>query len=113
MGPLDSPAATEQIPAAREDKVTMVNKYNGEPHAFLQERGNVMQGIHGMPPADLCRKPGISEATYFNAKTKFDGLPTERPRLKQIEAENFKLKRIVAELSLDNEILQDAIRRKV
>ena len=58
------------------------------------------QGTDGMPVADVCRKAGISQATYFNWKKKYDGLlPTEMRRLKQLEDENAKLKRIVADLS--------------
>ena len=65
-----------------------------------------------MPLADICRKAGISQATYFNWKKKYDGLlPTEMRRLKQLEDENAKLKRIVADLSLDKEMLQDALRQ--
>jgi putative transposase len=76
------------------------------------------EGVHseadGMPVVDVCRKAGISQATYFNWKKKYDGLlPTEMRRLKQLEDENAKLKRIVADLSLDKEMLQDAIRRKL
>ena len=64
------------------------------------------QGTDGMPVADICRKAGISQATYFNWKKKYDGLlPTEMRRLKQLEDENGKLKRIVADLSLDKEML--------
>ena len=60
-----------------------------------------------MPVADVCRKAGISQATYFNWKKKYEGLlPTEMRRLKQLEDENAKLKRIVADLSLDKEMLQ-------
>lgn len=52
---------------------------------------------------EICRKAGISQATYFNWKRRYDGLlPTEMRRLKQLEDENGKLKRIVADLSLDN-----------
>jgi len=73
------------------------------------------QSAGGMPVvADVCRKAGISQATYFNWKKKYDGLlPTEMRRLKQLEDENGRLKRIVADLSLDKEMLQDAIRRKL
>ena len=72
------------------------------------------QGADGMPVADICRKAGISQATYFNWKKKYDGLlPTEVRRLKQLEDENSKLKKLVAELSLDREMLQDVIRRKL
>ena len=72
------------------------------------------QGADGTPVADICRKAGISQATYFNWKKKYDGLlPTEIRRLKQLEDENNKLKRIVADLSLDKEMLQDALSRNV
>jgi putative transposase len=73
------------------------------------------QGADGMPVADICRKAGISQATYFNwKKKKYDGLlPTEMRRLKQLEDENSKLRKVVADLSLDKEMLQDALRRKL
>jgi len=72
------------------------------------------QGADGMPVADLCRKAGISQATYFNWKKKYDGLlPSEMRRLKQLEDENNKLRKLVADLSLDKEMLQDALRRKL
>jgi len=64
-----------------------------------------------MPVADVCREAGISQATYFNWKSKYDGLlSTEMRRLKQNE--NAKLRKVVADLSLDKETLQDATRRK-
>jgi len=70
------------------------------------------QGADGMPVADICRKAGISQATYFNWKKRYDGLlPTEMRRLKQLEDENGKLRKVVADLSLDKEMLQDALRR--
>jgi putative transposase len=72
------------------------------------------QGADEMPVADICRKAGISQATYFNWKKKCDGLlPTEMRRLKQLEDENSKLRKVVADLSLDKEMLQDALRRKL
>src|SRR5215210_7755673 len=65
------------------------------------------QGADGIPVADICRKAGISQATYFNWKKKYDGLlPDEMRRLKQLEDENSKLKKLVADLSLDREMLQ-------
>jgi putative transposase len=85
------------------------SKFSDAQKAFI-----LKQGDEGMPVADVCRKAGISQATYFNRKKKYDGLlPTEMRRLKQLEDENAKLKRIVADLSLDKEMLQDAIRRKL
>jgi putative transposase len=77
--------------------------------AFILKQGN-----DGVPVAEICRKAGISPATYFNWKKKYDGLqPPEMRRLKQLEDENSKLKKIVADLSLDREMLQDVIRRKL
>ena len=74
----------------------------------------IKQGEEGTPVAEICRKAGISQATYFNWKKKYDGLlPTEVRRLKQLEEENAKLKKLVADLSLDKEMLQDVIRRKL
>jgi len=72
------------------------------------------QGAEGMPVADICRKAGISQATYFNWKKKYEGLtPPEMRRLKQLEDENTRLRKLVADLSLDREMLQDVIRRKI
>ena len=72
------------------------------------------QGVDGVPVADICCKAGISQATYFNWKKRYDGLlPTEMRRLKQLEDENNKLRKVVADLSLDKEMLQDALRRKL
>ena len=60
-----------------------------------------------MPVAELCRKAGISQATYFAWKKPYDGLlPTDMRRLKQLEDENSKLKKLAADLSLDKERLQ-------
>ena len=72
------------------------SKFSDAQKAFILKQGN-----EGVPVADICRKAGISQATYFNWKRKFDGLlPTEMRRLKQLEDENGKLKKLVAELSL-------------
>jgi putative transposase len=72
------------------------------------------QGADGHPVAEICRKAGISEATYFNWKKKYEGLlPDEMRRLKLLEDENAKLKKLVADLSLDKATLQDVLRRKL
>lgn len=72
------------------------------------------QGADGHPVAEICRKAGISEATYFNWKKKYAGMmPSEVKRLRELEDENNRLKRIVADLSLDKEMLQDVIKRKL
>ncbi len=59
-------------------------------------------------------RPGVAEATFYNCRKKYAGLmPSEMKRLKQLEEENGKLKRIVADLSLDKAMLQDVIKRKL
>ena len=79
-----------------------------------QKTFNLKHGSDGMPVADICRTAGISQATYFNWNRKYDGLlPTEMRRLKPLEDENGKLRKVVADLSLDKEMLQDALRRKL
>lgn len=71
------------------------------------------QGDDGIPVAEICRKTGISQATCFAWRKKFAGmLPTEMKRLKQLEDENGRLRKLVADLSLDKEMLQDVVRRK-
>jgi putative transposase len=72
------------------------------------------KGLMAYPIAEICRKAGISQATYFHWKKKYDGLlPSEMRRLKQLEDENAKLRKVVADLSLDKEMFQDALRRKL
>ena len=76
--------------------------------------GIVKQGSEGTTVAEICRKAGISPATYFNWKKKYEGLmPSEMRRLRDLEDENNRLKRIVADLTLDREMLQDVIKRKL
>ncbi len=85
------------------------SKFTDAQKAFI-----LKQGDEGVPVAEICRKAGISQATYFNWKKKYEGLtPPEMRRLKQLEEENAKLKRLVADLSLDKEMLQDIVRRKI
>jgi putative transposase len=72
------------------------------------------QGEEGVTVEEVCRKAGISQATYYNWRSKYGGLmPSEMKRLKQLDEENHRLKRLVADLSLDKEMLQDVIRRKI
>ncbi len=85
------------------------SKFSDAQKAFI-----LKQGSDGVTVAEICCTAGISEATYFNWKKKYDGLlPTEMRRLKQLEDENTKLKKLVADLSLDKEMLQDVLRRKL
>ncbi len=63
--------------------------------------------------ADLCRKHGISDATYYNWKAKFSGMTvSDAQRLKALEAENSKLKRLLADSLLDNAALKDVVGQK-
>jgi len=72
------------------------------------------QAEEGTTVEEVCRKAGVSQATYYNWKAKYGGLmPSEMKRLKQLEEENGKLKKLVADLALDKEMLQDVIRRKI
>ena len=67
----------------------------------------------GAKVLDLCRKHGISDATFYNWKAKYAGMTVaELRRLKEREAENAKLKRIVADQALDNAALKDLLNRK-
>lgn len=72
------------------------------------------QAEEGTPVAEVCRKAGISDATYYNWRKKYGGLmPSEMKRLRQLEDENQRLKKLVADLSLDKEMLQSVIRKKL
>lgn len=72
------------------------------------------QGVEGHPVAVIGRRAGISEATYVNWNRKHDGsLPDEMWRLKQLEYENAKLKKLLADLSLDKGMLRDVLRREI
>jgi putative transposase len=64
--------------------------------------------------ADICREHGVSEATYYVWKKKYSGLGLEELReLRQLREENGKLKRLVADLSLDRHVLQEIVRKKL
>ncbi len=72
------------------------------------------QAEDGMPIGEVCRKAGISDATFYNWRKKYAGLmPSEMKRLRQLEEENAKLKRIVADLPLDKAMLQDVLSKKL
>jgi len=71
------------------------------------------QAENGTAVEEICRKMGVSEPTFYRWKKQFVGLGVpEIRRLKQLEDENAKLKRLVADLSLDRTMLQDVLRRK-
>lgn len=69
--------------------------------------------VPGVPVKDICRQTGISTATYYQWKSKYGGLEaSELRRVKELEAENAKLKRMYAELALDNAAMKDLIAKK-
>ncbi len=85
------------------------SKFSDAQKAFI-----LKQGHDGVPVAEICRLAGFSQTTYFAWRKKFAGLlPTEMRRLKQLEDENGRLRKLVADLSLDKEMLQDVVRRKL
>lgn len=83
-------------------------RYTEEQIAFA-----LKQAETGTRVEEVCRKMGISEATFYNWKKKFGGMGvTELRRLRQLEGENQRLKRLVADLSLDKEMLQEVLKQK-
>lgn len=72
------------------------------------------QSDTGTRVEEVCRKMGISQATFFNWKKKYGGLGiSELRRLRQLEEENNQLKKLVADLSLDKHMLQEVIKKKL
>ena len=81
------------------------SKFTDAQKAFI-----IKQGEEGTPVAEICRKAGISQATYINWKKKYAGMmPSEMRRMRELEQENDRLKKIVADLSLDKAMLQDVL----
>ena len=72
------------------------------------------EGEAGVPVADVLRRHGISRATYFTWRSKYAGTSVaELRRMKELEAENTKLKRMYAELALENTAIKDVLQRKL
>ena len=72
------------------------------------------EGEAGVPVAQIMRKHGISQATYYNWKSKYGGASAaELKRLKELEAENAKLKRMYADLALENAAIREVLTRKL
>jgi len=85
------------------------SKFTEEQIAFA-----LKQAEFGTSVEEVCRKMGIADATFYNWRKKYGGLgPSELRRLKQLEEENAKLKRLVADLSLDKAMLQDVLAKKL
>jgi len=84
------------------------SRYTAEQIAFAMR-----QAESGTAVAEICRKMGISEQTFYRWKKKFAGIGVaEVRRLRTLEEENRKLKQLVADLSLDKQMLQDVLRKK-
>ena len=85
------------------------SRYTDQQIAFA-----LQQAETGTRVAEVCRKMGISEQTFYRWKKKYGGLmPSEVRKLRQLEEENQRRKRLVADLSLDKEMLQEVIRKKL
>ena len=88
-----------------EENSMKASKFSEAQIAFV-----LKQAEDGTPIGEVCRKAGISDATFYNWRKKYAGLmPSEMKRLRQLEEENAKLKRVVADLSLDKAMLQDVL----
>ena len=84
------------------------SKFTEEQIAFA-----LRQAVSGVKVEEVCRKLGVTEQTFYRWKKKYGGLGvTELRRLKQLEEENRQLKKLVADLSLDKQMLQDVLRKK-
>ena len=76
--------------------------------------GILRQAEVGVPVVELCRQAGITEQTFYRWKKQYVGLEVDQVRqLKQLQEENARLKRLVAELSLDKTMLQDVLSKKL
>ena len=75
---------------------------------------SLKQSENGVAVSEICRKMGISDATFYNWKKKYGGLGVSELReLRQLKDENARLKQMVADLSLDKQMLQDVIKKKL
>ena len=82
---------------------------------FSEEQiiGFLKEADGGMPEVELCRKHGFSDASYYKWKAKFGGMEvSDAKRLRALEEENNKLKRLLADALLDNAALKDVVSRK-
>lgn len=82
---------------------------------FTEEQiiGFLREAEAGTPIAELCRKHGFSEASYYLWRSKFGGMSvSDAKRLKEFELENSRLKRLLADSLLENEVTKEALRKK-
>jgi putative transposase len=80
----------------------------------VEQITTVLQQVEsGVPVGDVCRQVGIAEQTFYRWKKAYGGmLPSEARELKQLREENARLKRVVADLTLDKVMLQDVVQKK-
>lgn len=75
--------------------------------------GFLREAEAGMPVKELCRKHGFSEASYYLWRSKFGGMTVpDAKRLKELETENGRLKKLLAEQVLENEVIKEVLRKK-
>jgi putative transposase len=82
---------------------------------FSEEQiiGFLRQAEAGVPVKELCRKHGFSEASYYLWRSKFSGMTVpDAKRLRALEAENTRLKKLLAESLLENEVVREVLRKK-
>jgi putative transposase len=82
---------------------------------FTEEQiiGFLREAEAGLPVKELCRRHGFSEASYYLWRSKFGGMSvSDAKRLKELEAENTRLKKLLAEAVLENEVTREALRKK-
>jgi len=82
---------------------------------FTEEQiiGFLREAEAGLPIKELCRRHGFSEASYYLWRSKFGGMSvSDAKRLKELEVENSRLKKLLAESVLENEITREALRKK-
>jgi putative transposase len=82
---------------------------------FTEEQiiGFLREGDKGVAVKELCRKHGFSEASYYLWRSKYGGMDvSDAKRLKALEAENARLKKLLAESMLENEVTREALRKK-
>jgi putative transposase len=82
---------------------------------FTEEQiiGFLREAEAGLPVKELCRRHGFSEASYYLWRSKFGGMSvSDAKRLKELEIENTRLKKLLAESVLENEITREALRKK-
>lgn len=86
----------------------MKKRYSEQQIVYALKQAEVGERV-----SEICRKMGVAEATFYNWKKKYKGMGiTELRRMKELEEENRRLKQLVADLSLDKQILQDIVSKK-